>query len=93
MAENSILQRIIEAKIAAGAAAAIGLVRMGDFYEAHGEDAEIISKVLGLTLTDRRKQGDATPMCGFPYHTLEVYLKKLIHAGHRVAILELDADS
>lgn len=65
------------------------LFRMGDFYELFHEDAEIASKVLGLTLTSRDK-GSANPtaMAGFPYHALENYLHKLIRAGHRAAICE-----
>ena len=66
------------------------LVRVGDFYEAFGDDATIIAKAIGLTLTSRDvahgKRG--TPMCGFPYHSLENYLGKLVAAGHRVAIGE-----
>jgi DNA mismatch repair protein MutS len=65
------------------------LFRMGDFYELFYEDAEVASKVLGLTLTARDK-GSANPtaMAGFPYHSLENYLHKLIRAGYRAAICE-----
>lgn len=65
------------------------LFRMGDFYELFYEDAEVASKVLGLTLTSRDK-GSANPtaMAGFPYHSLESYLHKLIRAGYRAAICE-----
>ena len=58
--------------------------RLGDFYELFFEDAEIASKELGLVLT---KRNDA-PMCGIPWHASEMYLTKLIKAGHRVAICE-----
>jgi len=65
------------------------LFRMGDFYELFFEDAEIGSKVLGLTLTSRDKgSSNPVPMAGFPYHALENYLHKLIRAGHRAAICE-----
>lgn len=64
------------------------LFRMGDFYEGFNEDARILSKVLGITLTGRGKDGNRTPMAGIPYHALKQYLPKLIEAGHRVAIAE-----
>jgi DNA mismatch repair protein MutS len=60
------------------------LFRSGDFYELFFEDAEIISRVLGLTLT---KRGDA-PMAGFPHQKLEDYLRQLLRAGHRVAVCD-----
>src|SRR5207247_5949418 len=61
------------------------LFRMGDFYELFDADAEVASRVLGLTLTSRDK---TIPMAGFPHHALEPYLRKLLHAGHRVAICD-----
>jgi len=51
------------------------LFRMGDFFETFAEDAEMASRVLGLTLTSRDK---AIPMAGFPHHQLENYLRKLL---------------
>jgi DNA mismatch repair protein MutS len=65
------------------------LFRMGDFYETFDEDAVTASKVLNITLT-RRGNGAAgeVPLAGFPHHALEVYLPKLLKAGHRVAICE-----
>ena len=64
--------------------------RMGDFYEMFFDDAEIASKILGITLTSRNNKGDADriPMCGIPYHAAQSYLAKLVKAGHRVAICE-----
>ena len=64
--------------------------RMGDFYEMFFEDAEIASKILGITLTSRNNKSDAAkvPMCGIPYHAVNGYLAKLIRAGKRVAICE-----
>ncbi len=61
------------------------LFRMGDFYETFDADAELAARVLGLTLTSRDKQ---VPMAGFPHHQLENYLRKLLHAGHRVAVCD-----
>src|ERR671935_604032 len=61
------------------------LFRMGDFYELFDSDAELASRVLGLTLTSRDKQ---IPMAGFPHHQLETYLRRLLHAGHRVAVCD-----
>jgi len=68
---------------------AILLFRMGDFYELFYEDAQNASKVLGLTLTSRDKNSEnPVPMAGFPYHQLDSYLQKLIHAGFRAAICD-----
>src|SRR5260370_26355182 len=61
------------------------LFRMGDFYELFNSDAETAARVLGLTLTSRDK---TVPMAGFPHHALEPYLRKLLQAGHRVAICD-----
>jgi DNA mismatch repair protein MutS len=65
------------------------LFRMGDFYELFFDDAQVAARVLSLTLTSRDKGSpNPVPMAGFPYHALESYLQKLIHAGLRVAICE-----
>jgi DNA mismatch repair protein MutS len=61
------------------------LFRMGDFYETFDSDAELVSRILGLTLTSRDK---SMPMAGFPHHQLESYLRKLLHSGHRVAVCD-----
>jgi len=66
------------------------LFRMGDFYETFDADAEVAARALGLTLTSRDKQ---VPMAGFPHHQLENYLKKLLHAGHRVAVCDQVEDA
>lgn len=71
------------------------LFRMGDFYETFLEDAKIVSRVLGITLTARgrsRESGEKIPLAGFPYHALDGYLSKLIKAGYRVAICEQTED-
>src|SRR3954449_5057270 len=66
--------------------------RMGDFYEMFWEDAQLCAKVLGVTLTSRSRGGlgaeDAIPMAGVPFHSVEGYLRKMIAAGHKVAICE-----
>jgi len=81
------MQRYLEVK--AETPGAILLFRMGDFYELFYEDAETAAKILGLTLTSRDKGStNPVPMAGFPYHALEGYLNKLIHAGQRVAVCE-----
>jgi len=67
----------------------IVLFRMGDFYETFFEDAKKCSKILEITLTSRNKKNDkAIPLAGFPYHSLEIYLNKLIQAGEKVVICE-----
>ena len=65
------------------------LFRLGDFFETFGEDAEIASSVLGITLT-KRNNGAAgqIPLAGFPHHQLDNYLPKLVRAGHRVAVCD-----
>jgi DNA mismatch repair protein MutS len=68
---------------------AILLFRVGDFYETFSEDAIIASRVLGITLT-KRSNGAATSieLAGFPHHSLDTYLHKLVKAGYRVAICD-----
>ena len=68
---------------------AVLLFRCGDFYETYGEDANIASKVLGIVLTKRSNASpDAIAMAGFPHHSLEVYLPKLVRAGYKVAVCD-----
>lgn len=68
---------------------AILLFRVGDFYETFGEDAIKASKILGITLT-KRANGSATyiELAGFPHHSIDTYLPKLVRAGYRVAICD-----
>lgn len=66
------------------------LFRMGDFFETFDEDAELISRVLGLTLTSRDK---TVPMAGFPHHSLEHHLRKLLSSGYRVAVCDQVEDA
>ncbi|MFN5695161.1 MAG: DNA mismatch repair protein MutS [Bacteroidota bacterium] len=68
---------------------AILLFRVGDFYETFSEDARIASKVLGIVLT-KRSNGAASDqdLAGFPHHSLDNYLPRLVKAGYRVAICD-----
>ncbi len=65
------------------------LFRVGDFYETFGEDAIRASKILGIVLTKRGAGSDTeTALAGFPHHSLNTYLPKLVKAGLRVAICD-----
>jgi len=64
--------------------------RMGDFYEMFYDDAELAHKVLGITLTQRTK---GIPMAGVPYHAVDGYLRRMIQAGHRVAVCDQVEDA
>ena len=67
--------------------------RLGDFYEMFFEDAEIASKVLGLTLTSRNKEkGMNVPLAGIPFHSSKPYIAKLVNNGYKVAICEQTED-
>lgn len=72
---------------------AILLFRMGDFYETFYEDAKTASRVLGIALTARSKGENPIPLAGIPYHALDSYLNKLVHAGYKVAISEQIEDA
>jgi len=67
---------------------ALLLFRVGDFYETFGEDAVRAAKILGIILTHRNNGGDKTELSGFPHHSLNTYLPKLVKAGQRVAICD-----
>ncbi|MDP5229555.1 MAG: DNA mismatch repair protein MutS [Cellulophaga sp.] len=67
---------------------ALLLFRVGDFYETFGEDAVKASKILGIILTHRNNGGDRTELAGFPHHSVNTYLPKLVKAGQRVAICD-----
>lgn len=77
------------AQIKAKYPGALLLFRVGDFYETFGEDAITASRILGITLT-KRGNGSATEieLAGFPHHSLDTYLPKLVRAGQRVAICD-----
>ncbi len=65
------------------------LFRVGDFYETFGEDAKKAAHVLGITLTKRGAGSDTeTALAGFPHHSINTYLPKLVKAGMRVAICD-----
>lgn len=58
------------------------LFRLGDFYELFGDQAETVSRILGLTLTTReRNRPNPLPMCGIPARSLELYLPRLVYQG------------
>ncbi|WP_460949116.1 DNA mismatch repair protein MutS [Spirosoma daeguense] len=67
---------------------ALLLFRVGDFYETFGEDAVRASKILGITLTKRNNGGSNEELAGFPHHSLDTHLPKLVRAGERVAICD-----
>ena len=64
--------------------------RMGDFYEMFYEDAVLAHKALGIALTQRT---EGVPMAGVPYHSVETYLRRMIEAGHRVAVCDQVQDA
>ena len=67
---------------------AILLFRVGDFYETFSTDAVTASQVLGIILTKRNNGGEDIALAGFPYHSMDTYLPRLVKAGYRVAICE-----
>lgn len=71
---------------------AILFFRLGDFYEMFFDDAVLVSKELGLTLTSRSGDMEKSPMCGVPHHSAERYITKLIRRGYKVAIAEQIGD-
>lgn len=67
---------------------ALLLFRVGDFYETFGEDAIKTSQILGIVLTRRANGSANAELAGFPHHSLDTYLSKLVRAGQRVAICD-----
>ena len=67
---------------------ALLLFRVGDFYETFGEDAIKISAILGIILTSRNNGGSNVELAGFPHHSLDIYLPRLVREGYRVAICD-----
>ncbi len=64
-------------------------MRVGDFYEFYGEDAETAARALEITLTGREDgPGNRIPMAGVPFHAIERYLARLVTAGHKVALCD-----
>ena len=76
-------------KFKAACPEALLLMRVGDFYETYGEDAVKASKVLGIVQT-RKSNGDQgyIELAGFPHHSLESYMPKLVRAGYKVAVCD-----
>lgn len=64
------------------------LFRLGDFYEAFRDDAATVNKITGVALTTSAINGEPVAMAGVPHGRVECYLRKLIAAGHRVALCE-----
>lgn len=88
IAESTPLMRQYS-KIKAAHPDSILLYRMGDFYETFEEDAKITAKVLGITLTARANgKAGKVALAGFPWHSLDSHLYKLINSGYKVAICE-----
>ena len=67
---------------------ALLLFRVGDFYETFGADAIKTARILGIVLTNRANGSSKIELAGFPYHSLDTYLPKLIKSGCRVAICD-----
>ena len=71
--------------------------RMGDFYEMFWDDARVAARTLGITLTTRSRGGvddaESIPMAGVPFHSVEGYLRRMIAAGHKVALCEQTEDA
>ncbi len=68
---------------------AVLLFRVGDFYETFADDALIASKVLGIVLTKRANgAASSVPLAGFPHHSLDSYLPRLVRAGYKVAVCD-----
>ena len=67
---------------------ALLLFRVGDFYETFGQDAIKASKILGIVLTSRANGSSKIELAGFPHHSIDTYLPKLVRAGQRVAICD-----
>lgn len=64
------------------------LFRVGDFYEAFGQDAHVIGRECEITITSRGKGDQATPMAGLPFHAAERYIKQLVGKGYKCAVCD-----
>lgn len=72
---------------------AVIAMRLGDFYEVFGKNAEVLARELPLTLTGRDVGLESRiPMVGFPYHASDIYLKKMLGKGHSVVLIETDGN-
>lgn len=64
------------------------LFRVGDFYETFGADAVLVSQILGIVCTKRNNGGGDSELAGFPHHSLDTYLPRLVKSGQRVAVCD-----
>jgi DNA mismatch repair protein MutS len=64
------------------------LFRVGDFYETFGSDAVLVSQILGIVCTKRNNGGGDSELAGFPHHSLDTYLPRLVKSGQRVAVCD-----
>jgi DNA mismatch repair protein MutS len=86
---NKILQVVADTKAERGAAT-VCVVKLPMFWEMFGNDARVAADLLNLTLSIRRdSDGTRVPMAGFPAHRADYYVRKLVEAGHRVAVCEV----
>ncbi len=69
---------------------ALLLFQVGDFYEFFNEDAQTVSRSLGLTLTSRGKGAEKFEMAGIPVHAAESYIARLLRMGYSVAVAKYD---
>jgi len=98
MSERYPIGRLYErlrVKLEERAPGAILLMRMGDFYEAFEEHADLLAEELDLVLTTRKLGPDESHrlhMAGFPWHASDGYIKRLTANGHLVAVVETTAD-
>lgn len=87
---SPVMAQYLRAKARAGAA--LLFFRLGDFYELFYEDAKTAARLLGLTLTSRSRErgesGEPIPMAGVPVRSVHSYLRRLVQAGHSVALCE-----
>ncbi|MCS6830233.1 MAG: DNA mismatch repair protein MutS, partial [bacterium] len=68
---------------------ALLMMRVGDFYELYGEDAEIAARELEIVLTGRDDgKNGRVPMAGVPYHAVERYVARLVQKGYKVALMD-----
>ena len=67
------------------------LFRVGDFYETFGNDAIETAKLLGIILTNRSNGSSKIELAGFPHHSLNTYLPKLVKAGKKVILIDTKA--
>ena len=67
---------------------ALLIMRVGDFYETYGGDAVIASRILGIVLTKKSNGDSYIELAGFPHHSIDLYLPKLVRSGYKVAVCD-----